>query len=107
MAESFSAALKRYIAGGYKAPDAMRAVWHDVKVGRVARPARRRAAGRRRSPNPIHVEWTSPDQWTGKPVARKALWSRKASKKRRRSADAFIEAKRRAGETPARWYTTG
>src|SRR5258708_26282065 len=43
MAESFSAALKRYIAGGYKAPDAMRAVGHDVKVGRVARPARRRA----------------------------------------------------------------
>ena len=42
MAESFSAALKRYIHSGYKAPEAMRAVWQDVKVGRVARPARRR-----------------------------------------------------------------
>ncbi len=40
---SFAAALKRYIRSGYKAPDAMRAVWHDVKVGRVARPRRRRA----------------------------------------------------------------
>ena len=41
MAESFSAALKRYIASGYKAPEAMRAVWHDVRLGRVERPARR------------------------------------------------------------------
>ncbi len=42
MAEPFGAALKRYIAGGYQAPEAMRAVWHDVRIGRVARPARRR-----------------------------------------------------------------
>lgn len=42
MAETFGAALKRYIGSGYKAPEAMRAVWHDVRSGRVARPARRR-----------------------------------------------------------------
>jgi hypothetical protein len=180
VAESFSAAMKRYIGAGYKAPDAMRAVWHDVKVGRVQRPRRpgrkyrhataalpgrplhnaprvhsggwggisSREAGRivradpavRRLPrigycvrlsnglelchdargyylvgggyaswgrNPIYVEWTSPDQWSGKPIARRALWSRKASKKRQRSAEAFIEGKRRAGETPARWFQAG
>lgn len=43
MAETFGAALKRYIGSGYAAPEAMRAVWHDVRSGRVARPARRRA----------------------------------------------------------------
>jgi hypothetical protein len=36
--ESFAAALKRYIAAGYKAPEAMRATWHDVHIGRVSRP---------------------------------------------------------------------
>lgn len=40
MAEPFAAALKRYIRAGYRAPDAMKAVWHDVKVGRVERPRR-------------------------------------------------------------------
>lgn len=39
--ESFAAAMKRYIRSGYAAPQAMKAVWHDVKIGRVERPPRR------------------------------------------------------------------
>lgn len=40
MAEPFAAALKRYIRAGYRAPDAMKAAWHDVRIGRVERPRR-------------------------------------------------------------------
>lgn len=42
MAETFSSAMRRYIGAGYAAPDAMRATWHDVKIGRVERPRRKR-----------------------------------------------------------------
>lgn len=39
MATAFAAALRRYIGTGYRPTEAMRAVWHDVRLGRVARPA--------------------------------------------------------------------
>jgi hypothetical protein len=56
--ESFGAALTRYIAAGYAPPEAMRATWHDVRIGRAARPrtavqhVQRWAAGRLRRGNP-------------------------------------------------------
>ncbi len=64
MAESFGAALKRYIAGGYKAPEAMRAVWHDVRIGRVARPRR----GRR-----LPADVPGPPLRPGTPAARQFI----------------------------------
>ncbi len=57
--------------------------------------------------NPIWVEWTAPDPWTGRPRQRKALWSRHVSRRRERGAAAFVERQRRDPEvTAARWYTT-
>ena len=55
MAERFAGALKRYIASGYKPTEAMKAVWQDVRTGRVARPARRRGPKRDRVWTPARV----------------------------------------------------
>ncbi len=73
MAEPFAAALRRYIASGYRATEAMKAVWHDVKVGTVARPARRRRGIAGGQPTRRTIERLKRERMTPTPRQRRAM----------------------------------